>query len=274
MMKTIRARDLWRNIAEAAWECADPGIQFDTTINEWHTSPAGGRIRASNPCSEYMFLDNTACNLASLNLVAFYDDETGNFDIEAYKERDLTSGLQVGDDRPALPILATRGCPYQCTFCTSSNMWTTRYVTRSPKLLVDEIESYVRTYDVNNFPFQDLTVIIKKGWIRDFCRELIHRDVRIHWQLPSGTRSEAVDATIARLLKKSGMAHMAYAPDKLSMEKVESAFTPEDRIGALEMQALALGDNRALMLHYLSTVKRLGVGDAGGEVGALLEDGD
>jgi ribonucleoside-diphosphate reductase alpha chain len=85
VMKTVKARDLWRQIAEAAWVCADPGVQFDTTINEWHTCPAGGRIRASNPCSEYMFLDNTACNLASLNLVSFYDDDTGNFNIEAYK---------------------------------------------------------------------------------------------------------------------------------------------------------------------------------------------
>jgi len=72
-------------IAEAAWACADPGLQFDTTINEWHTSPAGGRIRASNPCSEYVFLDDTACNLASVNLVRFYDDETGVFDIDSYK---------------------------------------------------------------------------------------------------------------------------------------------------------------------------------------------
>ncbi|NIA26057.1 MAG: vitamin B12-dependent ribonucleotide reductase [Gammaproteobacteria bacterium] len=83
--KTVKARDLWRQIAEAAWACADPGMQFHTTINEWHTSPAGGEIRASNPCSEYMFLDDTACNLASLNLVKFYDDETGHFDIETYE---------------------------------------------------------------------------------------------------------------------------------------------------------------------------------------------
>ena len=81
--KTVRARDLWRRIAEAAWACADPGVQFDTVINEWHTSPAGGRIRATNPCSEYVFLDDTACNLASINLVKFFND--GEFDIEAYK---------------------------------------------------------------------------------------------------------------------------------------------------------------------------------------------
>ncbi len=83
--KTVKARDLWNRIADAAWACADPGLQFDTTINEWHTSPAGGRIRASNPCSEYLFLDDTACNLASINLVRFYDDETGVFDIAAYE---------------------------------------------------------------------------------------------------------------------------------------------------------------------------------------------
>ena len=83
--RSVKARHVWRKIAEAAWACADPGMQFDTTINEWHTCPEGGRIRASNPCSEYMFLDNTACNLASLNLVKFYNDETGTFDIEAYE---------------------------------------------------------------------------------------------------------------------------------------------------------------------------------------------
>ena len=83
-MKTVKARELWSKIADAAWRCADPGVQFNTTINEWHTSPAGGQIRASNPCSEYLFLDNTACNLASLNLVKFYNDETTKFDTEKY----------------------------------------------------------------------------------------------------------------------------------------------------------------------------------------------
>ncbi|MEX0863474.1 MAG: vitamin B12-dependent ribonucleotide reductase [Acidimicrobiia bacterium] len=83
--KTVKARDLWSKVAEAAWACADPGLQFDTTVNEWHTSPAGGRIRASNPCSEYMFLDDTACNLASINLVQFYDDATEVFDVVGYK---------------------------------------------------------------------------------------------------------------------------------------------------------------------------------------------
>ncbi|MFL5798505.1 MAG: vitamin B12-dependent ribonucleotide reductase [Actinomycetota bacterium] len=83
-VETVRARDLMREIAQAAWECADPGMQYDTTINEWHTCPASGRINASNPCSEYMHLDNSACNLASLNLLKFMDTD-GNFDIASYK---------------------------------------------------------------------------------------------------------------------------------------------------------------------------------------------
>ncbi len=83
--KTLRSRELWDQIGYAAWACADPGIQYDTTINDWHTCPADGRINASNPCSEYMFLDNTACNLASINLMKFYDAEHGTFEVERFK---------------------------------------------------------------------------------------------------------------------------------------------------------------------------------------------
>jgi ribonucleoside-diphosphate reductase alpha chain len=82
--KKVPAAKLWSDITMAAWECADPGLQYDDTINEWHTCPASGRINASNPCSEYMFLDDTACNLASLNLVRFLGDD-GHFDIELFR---------------------------------------------------------------------------------------------------------------------------------------------------------------------------------------------
>jgi ribonucleoside-diphosphate reductase alpha chain len=84
-VKQLEAEDLWDGICEAAWHSADPGIQYDTTINEWHTCPEDGRINASNPCSEYMFLDDTACNLASINLVRFYNSETEEFDLEGYR---------------------------------------------------------------------------------------------------------------------------------------------------------------------------------------------
>lgn len=85
VMKTISAEKLWQDIAFAAWACADPGVQYDTTINEWHTCPEGGRINASNPCSEYMFLDNTACNLASINLAHFFNADTLEFDVKGFE---------------------------------------------------------------------------------------------------------------------------------------------------------------------------------------------
>jgi ribonucleoside-diphosphate reductase alpha chain len=94
--KTVKARELWEKIGHAAWACADPGLQYHTTVNDWHTCPASGPIRASNPCSEYMFLDDTACNLASMNLLAFHTSilpsrtsgeglATGQFDLEGYE---------------------------------------------------------------------------------------------------------------------------------------------------------------------------------------------
>ena len=83
-MDTYKARDLMRMIAEGTWICGDPGMQFDTTVNEWHTCPGTGRINASNPRSEYMFLDDSACNLASINLMKFVKDD-GEFDVAAFK---------------------------------------------------------------------------------------------------------------------------------------------------------------------------------------------
>ncbi len=97
VIKTVKARQLWDKIASAAWACADPGVQFDTTINDWHTSPKSGRINASNPCSEYMFLDDTACNLASINLSHYYNTDNFSFDVEAfaYTTRVWTVVLEV-----------------------------------------------------------------------------------------------------------------------------------------------------------------------------------
>jgi ribonucleoside-diphosphate reductase alpha chain len=97
VMKKVPAIEVWNQIAYAAWRCADPGTQYDTTINEWHTCPNGGRIRASNPCSEYMFLDNTACNLASVNLRRFFDEASSQFDVEgfAYACRLWTTVLEI-----------------------------------------------------------------------------------------------------------------------------------------------------------------------------------
>lgn len=97
VIKEVPADKIWNDIAYAAWACADPGVQYDTTINQWHTCPASGPINASNPCSEYMFLDNTACNLASLNLIKFFNEDTLEFDVEAMKHaiRVWTTVLEI-----------------------------------------------------------------------------------------------------------------------------------------------------------------------------------
>jgi radical SAM superfamily enzyme YgiQ (UPF0313 family) len=135
------------------------------------------------------------------------------FNINEYKKHQFESGFRIEDAQAIMPMLATRGCPYQCTFCTSPNMWTTRYVTRTPSLVVDELEYNIKTYGVTNFPFQDLTAIIQKKWIVEFCNEIIKRNLNISWQLPSGTRSEVIDDEVADLLYRSGMKEMGYAPE-------------------------------------------------------------
>src|SRR5882724_4506800 len=105
--ETRPARDLLGLIAEATWQCGDPGMQFDTTINDWHTCPNTGRINASNPCSEYMFLDDTACNLASLNLMKFRKED-GEFDTEAFAaaSRTLITAQEILVDNASYPTPA------------------------------------------------------------------------------------------------------------------------------------------------------------------------
>lgn len=112
--KTVKARDLWDRIAWAAWICADPGTQYDTTINEWHTCPEDGRINASNPCSEYMFLDDTACNLASLNLAAFYT-ANGQFELENFRHavRLWTIALEISVLMASFPSRSIAEKSYQ-----------------------------------------------------------------------------------------------------------------------------------------------------------------
>ncbi len=132
------------------------------------------------------------------------------FDVKAYDDQELVNGIHKG---MTIPILATRGCPYQCTYCSSPSMWTQRWLPRNPLDVADEIEHYVRAYGATNFPFQDLTAIIRKDWIVTFCQELIRRRLNVVWQFPSGTRCEAIDDEVAPLLRDSGGRHLAFAPE-------------------------------------------------------------
>jgi ribonucleoside-diphosphate reductase alpha chain len=140
VVSTVRARDLMHQISEAAWKCADPGMHYDTTMNDWHTCPASGRINASNPCSEYLHVDNSACNLASLNLMKFRDPETLEFQVERFERavddiifmaqeilvsnssypteeitRNANAMRQLGPATPTRALLMARGLPYDST---------------------------------------------------------------------------------------------------------------------------------------------------------------
>jgi radical SAM superfamily enzyme YgiQ (UPF0313 family) len=133
-----------------------------------------------------------------------------SFPIREYVERHQSNGINLGR---SMPLLGTRGCPFQCTFCSNPAMWTQRWIARDPRRLADEMELYVRKYQVSNFDFQDLTAIVKRQWIVDFCRELIGRGLDITWQMPSGTRAEVFDAEVADLLYRSGCRALAFAPE-------------------------------------------------------------
>jgi len=131
--------------------------------------------------------------------------------------------LSLGVDRGrTIPMLASRGCPFQCTFCSSPAMWTTRWLARDVKLLADEIEEYIKKYNIDAVDFYDLTAIVKKSWIIKFCNEIISRNLNFTWQLPSGTRSEAIDDDVTPLLYKSGCRNLVYAPESGSKRMLVS----------------------------------------------------
>ena len=135
--------------------------------------------------------------------------------VENYLTRELSYGVNRGR---SMPMLASRGCPYSCTFCSNPQMWGTRWVARDVKDVVDEIEFYIKKYQITNIDFYDLTAIVKKKWIMNFCKELLKRKIDITWQLPSGTRSEAIDKDVCPLLYASGCRNMNYAPESGSKE--------------------------------------------------------
>jgi anaerobic magnesium-protoporphyrin IX monomethyl ester cyclase len=140
------------------------------------------------------------------------------FPIGNYLEQKDNHGVNRGR---SMPILATRGCPYQCTFCSSPSMWTTKYVTREPADVVAEIQDYVTRYRATNFNFCDLTAIVKKEWIVEFCQRLQRENLAITWQLPTGTRTEALDGEVLALLDATGCRNITYAPESGSARMLQ-----------------------------------------------------
>lgn len=132
------------------------------------------------------------------------------FPLEKYFAHDLSYGVAYGN---SLPIFATRGCPFSCTFCSSPLMWGTKYSMRAPEDVVSEIKKLNTLYGVTNIDFYDLTAIIKKQWILDFCKSLKENELDITWQIPAGTRAEAIDYEVAIALYESGCKNITYAPE-------------------------------------------------------------
>jgi radical SAM superfamily enzyme YgiQ (UPF0313 family) len=170
------------------------------------------------------------------------------FDLDTYDEHRWMGGMY--SSTKSVPILATRGCPYQCTYCSAPNMWTPRWIPRDPAKVADEIQYYVEHFGARNFPFQDLTAIIRREWIVDFCNQLLDRGLKITWQMPTGTRSEAIDAEVAGLLRRTGMISMAYAPESGSEEtrRLIKKKMKTDRLFQSMQAALAEGLNVAVFL--------------------------
>lgn len=132
------------------------------------------------------------------------------FPLEPYLRHRGHGGVARGR---SLPLLTSRGCPYRCTFCSSPSMWTTRYERRSPARVVDELQALVSAYGIDNFDLHDLTALLTKRWILAFCDELERRGLRLTWQLPSGTRAEAIDAEVAARLHAAGCRNFCFAPE-------------------------------------------------------------
>ncbi|MBI5209911.1 MAG: B12-binding domain-containing radical SAM protein [Elusimicrobia bacterium] len=160
-----------------------------------------------------------------------------SLNIRTYMDSHVFMGPSGSGSR-SIPMLATRGCPYGCTFCASPNMWTRLYRTREPVKVVSEMQRWLEKYGANDFQFQDLTAIVRKEWIVEFCQELIKRKLGITWQIPVGTRAEAIDAEVTDLLMASGCSHVTYAPESGS-ERVLKLVDKRVRLSQIEASAIA-----------------------------------
>ena len=161
-------------------------------------------------------------------------------------DRYLDHGLGYGVNRGrSMPMIATRGCPYQCTFCSNPEMWTTRWYARDPEQVLDEIQAYQDRYGATNFDFYDLTAIVERRWIVQFTNRILERGMTFTWQLPSGTRSEAIDNEVSRLLYASGCRNMSYAPESGSPEVLKriKKVVKLDRLEASAVGAVDAGLN-------------------------------
>jgi anaerobic magnesium-protoporphyrin IX monomethyl ester cyclase len=151
----------------------------------------------------------------------------------------LDNNFGYGTDRGRnMPMLATRGCPYQCTFCSNPQMWSTRWVARDPVKVLNEMETYIKDYRIENFSFYDLTAIVKRDWIITFCNLILERKLNFTWQLPSGTRSEAFDEEVVDLMYRTGCRNLNFAPESGSpsvLKRIKKKIDPKAMLKAMKI---------------------------------------
>lgn len=214
-----------------AWREANPDAEPAGRVHEWAAGCAGLAYRTPDG-EEPITVEERRARVLDVDNIPLPAWDL--FQVMTYDENRFVSGIRKGI---TVPILATRGCPYRCRYCSSPNMWTTKWIARDPKLVADEIEGYVEKYGAGNFPFHDLTAILKRDWIVDFCNEIIGRKLDISWQLPSGTRCEVVDDEVADLLYRSGGWSLNFAPESGServREKVKKQMKEESLFSAVD----------------------------------------
>lgn len=190
-----------------------------------------------------------------------------SYPLEIFLSRGM--GFNKASGRP-MPMLASRGCPYQCTFCSNPLMWTTRWVARDPKQLVDEIETYIKIYKIDHVEFYDLTAIVKKQWILDFANEITSRGLIFNWSLPSGTRSEALDEEVLTALRNSGCDRLVYAPEsgssstlkrikkKVNLDRMINSIRIAEKIGINTKANIVFGFPGQTVKESFETVAFLG----------------
>jgi radical SAM superfamily enzyme YgiQ (UPF0313 family) len=185
--------------------------------------------------------------------------------IEPYLSAHISFGASFGRN---MPIMASRGCPYQCTFCSNPAMWTTRYTTRSPELVLAEILHYRERYDITGLQFYDLTAIVKKDWIIRYCRLLVESGLKLDWSLPSGTRSEALDDEALGWLARANCRYLVYAPEsgspstlrtikkKIRLDRMEDSVRSAVRRGIVVRANLIIGFPEESRRELFATVRQ------------------
>lgn len=161
-----------------------------------------------------------------------------SFNIRPYLDDSISHGAGFGRN---MPIMATRGCPYQCTFCSNPFMWTTHYYMRPVDDVISEIRLYKSRFNIDAVQFEDLTAIVKKKWILEFAQKIKQQNFNLSWSLPSGTRSEALDAEVLNALAGSGLKYLVYAPEsgsKRTLDIIQKKINPKKMTASIKSALL------------------------------------